>query len=215
MRTRVILLLLIAAFLMHSGMYAPSASEDTQEDFEVMAHEQRTYGKPNPDAPRQLSQFAFLIGKWRCDSKVKGKDGVFETHPATWTGRYILDGYVIADEFRQMGPGGELIQLGQNYRSFDTDKNAWVMKWHDALASTWLDLGPEELGGVLIDDTSITFMHYVPERLAGKLFPPHTLFRLTFSDISENHFTWRAEISTDGEETWDEVQVIEAYRMKD
>ncbi|UCG52917.1 MAG: hypothetical protein JSW58_04995 [Candidatus Latescibacterota bacterium] len=172
-------------------------------------------GKPNTNAPEELSQFGFLVGRWRCESKVKGPNGVFATHAATWVGRYILDGYVIADEFRQTTENGELVQLGQNYRSYNSNKGVWVMKWHDALASTWLDLGPEELGGVQVSDTSITFRHHVPPDLVGKLFPPQSLFRVTFSNISENHFTWQAEVSTDGEKTWEEVQVIEAYRVED
>ena len=37
------------------------------------------YGSPNPNAPKELSQFGFLIGKWRCESKVKGQDGKYQT----------------------------------------------------------------------------------------------------------------------------------------
>ena len=172
------------------------------------------YGAPNPNAPEELSQFAFLIGRWRCESKVKGQDGEYQTHPAVWIGRYILDGYVIADEFRQMDSDGQLTQLGQTYRSYNSEERIWVMKWHDALASTWLDLGPEELGGVQVTETSITFKHHLPPGPVAKLFPAHTIFRMTITDISRDHFTWRAHVSTDGEKTWEQVQVVEAYRNK-
>ena len=118
------------------------------------------YGKPDPNAPREFSQFAFLIGQWRCESRVKGPDGAFKTYRATWVGRYILDGYVIADEWRQTGPTGKLMQLGQNFRSYNTDQKAWIMKWLDALASTWLDLGPEDLGGCVCEVNSVGF--YLP-----------------------------------------------------
>ncbi len=165
------------------------------------------YGRPNPNAPPELSQFAFLIGNWRCDVKVKGQDGVYEEFRATWTGRYILDGYVITDEFRRMGPDGEVVQLGANYRSYSSEKSAWIMKWHDALASTWLDLGPDDLGGVQVDGTSITYQHHVP---------PNGLVRMFIFDISPERFSWRADFSTDGGESWDEnVYLIEAYRIKD
>jgi hypothetical protein len=150
------------------------------------------YGKPNPHAPRELSQFAFLIGQWRCESQVKGQDGVFRTYSATWVGRYILDGYVIADEFRQMGPAGELLQLGQNYRSYNTDKNTWIMKWHDALASTWLDLGPDELGGVQMNDTSITFKHHVPPGPVAAGFPRmQQVAQLPLCGVAAFLFRWR------------------------
>ncbi len=172
------------------------------------------FGAPNPNAPEELSQFVFLIGKWRCESKVKGQDGEYQTYSAVWIGRYVLDGYVIADEFRQMDSDGQLTQLGQTYRSYNSEKKTWVMKWHDALASTWLDLVPEDLGGVRVTDTAITFKHHLPPGPVAKLFPPHTIFRMTISDISPDHFTWRAHVSTDGEKTWDQVQVLEAYRDK-
>jgi hypothetical protein len=83
---------------------------------------------PNPNAPKELQQFAFIIGRWRCESTIKQPDGKWTTYEATLVGRYILDGYVIADEFRQFGPGGELMQYGQNYRSYNRE-NGWVMRW--------------------------------------------------------------------------------------
>ena len=55
------------------------------------------YGNRNPQAPPELSQFAFIIGEWRCDVRVKGDDGTWQTYAARWIGRYILDGYAIAD----------------------------------------------------------------------------------------------------------------------
>lgn len=186
-------------------------SESSQEAI-VAVDSLQEYGTPNPNAPQELSQFAFLIGRWRCESRVKNPDGSFEKYPATWIGRYILDGYVIADEFRQFGPDGKLAQLGQNYRSFSSEKKAWVMKWHDARASTWLDLGPRDLGGVQVAEDYITFMHHLPSGLPEDLFPPHTVFRITFSDINEDHFSWRAEVSRDEGTTWEQVQVIEAHR---
>ena len=164
------------------------------------------YGKPNPNAPVELSQFAFLIGRWRCDVKTKEQDGAWVTSQATWVCRYILDGYVIADEFRQVGASGEVVRFGATYRSYSTDEGRWIMKWHDALTSSWLDLGPRELGGVRVGDESITFKHYVP---------PDGVLRATFLNISKEHVTWRGELSFDAGETWDEVMVIEAYRAKD
>jgi hypothetical protein len=213
MKTKALIQTLWAALLLPALANGQVAKETAQEEARVF--DQYEYGKPNPKAPPELSQFAFLIGKWRCESKVKGQDGEYQTYPAIWIGRYILDGYVIADEFRQFGPNGELTQLGQTYRSYNSEKNIWIMKWHDALASTWLNLGPEDLGGVQVSDESITFKHHVPPGPVGQLFPPHAVFRMTISDISENHFIWRAEVSTDREKSWDQVHVIEAYRAED
>ena len=62
------------------------------------------------------------------------------------------------------------------------------MTWLDAMNSTWLDLGPEDLGGVQLTEKSITFKHHQP---------PNIIVRISFSNISENHITWQADSSTD------------------
>lgn len=182
---------------------------------EIMDAQEAPYGHRNPDAPEELSGFDFLIGRWRCESKVKNPEGGHTTYRASWEGRYILDGYVIADEFRQFESDGNVIQLGRNYRAYDVERGAWAMKWLDALNGTWLDLGPEELGGVLVEDSSVVFKHHLPPGPAEELFPAHTIFRITFHKISRDGFSWRAEVSTDGEETWEQVQVIEARRVEE
>jgi hypothetical protein len=108
------------------------------------------YGKPNPNAPSQLSTFAFLIGKWNCEVTLKQEDGNSSQLQATWEGRYILDGYVIADEYRMVDASGNLLMLGMNYRAYDSETNSWNIKWLEALSGTWLELGPQKLGGVNI-----------------------------------------------------------------
>lgn len=80
------------------------------------------FGKPNPKAPAALSRFAFLIGRWRCEAKVRMPDGAWQTFEAIWLGRYILDGYAIADEYRMTDTSGALVVLGVNLRAYDPAK---------------------------------------------------------------------------------------------
>jgi hypothetical protein len=164
------------------------------------------YGKPNPKAPPELSQFAFIIGEWRCDVRVKGEDGTWQTYRATWVGRYILDGYVIADEYRMTNQAGDVIVQGMNFRSYNVATRTWVMRWLDATRSFWVELGPEELGGVRVNPGTITF------NLIDR-FAPDAMSRVTFSDISANQFTWREDKSLDQGGTWTEFVVIEAHRV--
>ena len=166
----------------------------------------RKYGKPNPKAPPELSQFAFLIGEWRCDVRVKGEDGTWQPYQATWVGHYILDGYVIADEYRMTNQAGELIVHGMNFRSYSVEKKTWVMRWLTTGAS-WVELGPEKLGGVRVTPKTITFNLI-------DTFAPDALSRVTFSNISEGHFTWSEDKSLDQGKTWTEFVVIEAHRTK-
>jgi hypothetical protein len=171
-----------------------------------MKRDEREYGKLNPNAPPELSRFAFLIGEWRCDAELKRGDGTWESLKATWEGRPILDGYVIADEYRMTTSADELLVLGINLRSYDATKKTWSMKWLNALGGTWVDLGTEELGGVKIDEKGI--MYCTKEPVAS-----HVFTRSTYTDISDNRFTWRGETSDDGK-AWEEFMVIEAYRSK-
>ncbi len=177
-----------------------------KEDRPMSPHEQE-YGRRNPNAPTELAQFAFLIGQWRCEAKLKREDGIWERLQATWVGRYILDGYAIAEEFRMTSPSGELLVLGTNLRSYDPKKKRWNLRWLDALTGTWVDLAPEELGGVMIDEKSITYSFREP-------VAPHAFTRATYEKLSENHFTWRGERSNDGK-AWEEFLVIEAYRVQE
>jgi len=123
---------------------------------------EREFGKANPNAPAELSRFAFLIGKWLCEARVRLENGEWQTLQATWLGRFILDGYAIADEYRMTSSSGELIVLGMNFRTYDATKQTWNIKWLNALAGTWMDLGPQELGGVTFDGQSIIYAFKEP-----------------------------------------------------
>lgn len=165
------------------------------------------FGNANPGAPAALTRFAFLTGRWQCDAKVRLPSGEWQTLQATWLGRFILDGYAIADEYKMTGPSGELIVLGMNLRAYDPAKRTWNIKWLNALAGTWVDLGPEDLGGVTFDGQSISYVFREP--VAG-----HAYTRATYTNISEQHFTWRGERSDD-RKTWSEFIVVEAHRSNE
>ena len=171
-----------------------------------MKREKRRHAKPNPNAPPELSRLAFLVGKWRCEARLKQEDGTWTPLKATWEGRYILDGYAIADEYRMTTLAGEVLVLGVNMRAYDSKHKTWNMKWLNALTGRWTDVGSEEMGGVTVTEQTISCT--VKEPVAG-----HAFTRSTYTSISTSHFTWRGEKSDDGK-TWEEFLVIEAYRSK-
>jgi hypothetical protein len=162
------------------------------------------FGKPNPNAPAELSQFAFLIGNWRCEAKIKLPSGEWQAFQATWSGRYILDGYAIADEYRMTDSSGDLIVLGMNFRTYDATRQIWNIKWLHALGGTWVDLTSEEMGRLTFDGQSITYAFKEP-------MASHAYTRAIYTNISNTHFTWRGEKSDDGK-AWSEFMVVEAYR---
>ena len=169
-----------------------------------MDGDEAEHGKLNASARPDLSRFAFLIGNWWCDAKLRRDDGSWESLEGSWVGRYVLDGYAIMDEFRMTKPTGELLVLGVNVRTYDMKRKAWNLRWLNALDGNWVDLGPEHLGGVKMDGLSISYSFKEP-------VGPHALTRAMYSDITPNHFTWRGERSSDGS-AWEEFLVIEAHR---
>ncbi len=171
-----------------------------------MEQNERRVDKPNPNAPAELSRFAFLIGRWRFDARFKSANGEWQTFQGTWLGHYILDGYAIADEYRMIGPSGQLIVLGMNFRVYDDAKKVWNIKWLSALEGTWTDLTSEQFGGVRFDGHSVSYT-FNAER--GAQWP---FTRATYTNISKSHFTWRGERSDDAK-TWSEFMVVECTRI--
>jgi hypothetical protein len=165
---------------------------------------ERNFGRPNPNAPA-LSRFAFLIGDWRGEATLTSADGGRQRFAVTWQGRYILDGYAVEDEYRMTGPSGELIVLGTNFRTYDATRQKWNIRWLNALAGTWTDLVPNELGGIHFDGPSVTYAFKEPAD------NPCAFMRATYTNISETHFTWRGENSEDGK-SWIEFMVVELDR---
>lgn len=171
-----------------ASVFAQSANLITQKDAHAMNRDQE-YGNPNPKAPPELSQFAFIVGKWRCDVRVKGEDGTWQPYQATWVGRYILDGYVIADEYRMTNQKGELIVHGMNFRSYSVEKKTWMMRWLNARDSFWVELGPEKLGGVRVTPKTITF------NLIDTFAPDALFSSYVFKHISKPLYLERGKVS--------------------
>ncbi len=166
---------------------------------------QQASDKPNPNAPAELAHFAFLLGHWRCQAKIKRPDGNTQTYPATWHGHYILDGYAIADEYRMTNPAnGDLIVLGTNMRSYNTARNTWNIRWLNALDGSWTDLASKELGGVQINGASISYAFQEPAAA-------HAYTRATYTSLSHDHFTWRGDQSDDAEH-WTHFMVVDCHR---
>lgn len=162
--------------------------------------------KPNPAAPAALSQFAFLIGNWQCTARAISENGELQEFQATWRGRYILDGYAIADEYRMTDAAGHLIVFGMNFRTYDESRQKWNLKWLNALDGTWTDLGSDALGGVQADDQFVTYTFKEP-------IAHHAFTRATYAIASDVHFTWSAQKSDD-RKTWSEFMVVDCYRDK-
>ena len=177
-----------------------------QREIALMDNNDQDFGKLAPHAPAELSRWAFLIGRWRCEARILLAGGEWQKFDAAWVGRFILDGYVVADEYRMTDASGQLIVLGLNLRSYDARNKTWNIRWLNALDGNWTNLASQELGGIRFDGPSITYVFKEP--MAG-----HAYTRATYTPHSAAHFTWRGEKSDDAK-NWGEFMVVECYRIE-
>jgi hypothetical protein len=196
--------ILVAAVLLAVGQERSAAGATHTAPMHDIGLE---FGKINPNAPAELSQFAFLIGKWRCQAKVRSGERDWQTLQAEWIGRYLLDGHAIADEYRMTDSSGKLIVLGMNFRSYNAAKHTWNIKWLNALSGAWTDLAPSKLGGVHFDGQSISYAFKEP-------VAEHRWTRATYTSLSDTHFTWRGDKSDDAKH-WTQFMVCDCYRSRD
>jgi hypothetical protein len=186
------------ALLIGRGRCAAVAEDD------AMDASDQDFGKLNPKAPVELERFAFLLGAWSGEAKLKLDGGGTQTFQVKWVGRTILDGYAIEDEYRMTAASGELIVLGMNFRTYEAARKSWHIKWLNALDGTWTDLGTEEFGGVKLEGNSIIYGFKEP-------MAKHAYTRAIYTVVSPTRFTWRGEKSEDGK-VWREFLGVACER---
>lgn len=102
------------------------------------------YGKPHPDAPAELQQFAFLIGDFEITSHIMTPNGWSPPRPgprARWNGHYSMGGMMITDEWYDPDPGLQRDSpRGINVRYYDETANEWKMMWVATAAGQVQDL---------------------------------------------------------------------------
>ena len=77
------------------------------------------YGRPNPDAPPELTQFDFMVGEFDCEEATRNQDGTWNEFLAVWNAAYFLNGHGIQD--RYWNPRFST----SNLRIFDPREGLW------------------------------------------------------------------------------------------
>lgn len=158
--------------------------------------------KSNANVQNALKQFTFLIGEFEFEGKSLNSSMVYENFKGYWEGNFILDGYAIGDEFMAKDKQGNILQNGITIRAYNAESKRWSMKYFDAIKTTWLTLGqPKFLDG------NIYFK--------SETFGNDTNYQLniSFYDIEDNGFKWKADMSMDAGKTWIEnTTIIKAKR---
>ncbi len=147
--------------------------------------------EPNPNAPKELSQFNFLVGDWDVLGETLTADGSYSEWSATWKGYFLQSGYIFADEFEVPDGQGGFYFAGTTYRVFNTEKQEWQMCFADALKGTWATVFHGKF-----DEKGAKFVYNDSDR-KGEF-----MGIIKFYDITENSFKWSIDKSHDKGETW-------------
>ncbi len=128
------------------------------------------FGRPHPDAPPELAQFAFMIGEFDCVDEIRQGDGSRLRFRAIWNARYFLNGFGIQDEYWTPR------FFTSNLRIFDPASGRWQV--------TFFRMPGYQSGvwqGGKEGETMVM-------RQGGKTSGPG----LTFHDISADGFEWHS-----------------------
>ncbi|MFD0860749.1 hypothetical protein ACFQ1M_00905 [Sungkyunkwania multivorans] len=185
-------LLLITGFLMAQEMhttYEPS--------------KQFPFGRKNPIAPEQLSDFDMLIGLCDCASESRNADGSWqEPVSMTWKFKYIMNGMAIQDETLKSDG-----RHSGSIRQFNKDSLKWYVHYFSTGSVT--PVLPSWEGTKKTNGNIVLYREQkAPNGMDG-------YYRLTFYDISENGYKWVGEWVDKDESTVFPTWKIQCVKRKD
>ncbi|MEM7087453.1 MAG: hypothetical protein AAF489_14800 [Bacteroidota bacterium] len=153
-------------------------SVEAQESYEVTA--EQPFGKLNPEAPKQIGDYADLIGICDCVSTARNPDQSWGTsQKMTWTFKYIMNGTAVQDEtIKEDGSHSGSI------RQFVSDSSKWYVHWYSNKTPT--TVLPTWEGGKEGNDIVLYRPQKAPNGMDGKT-------RLSFKNISKDGFNWILE----------------------
>ncbi|WP_350287239.1 hypothetical protein [uncultured Croceitalea sp.] len=139
------------------------------------------FGQPNPAAPKQLLDFAPLIGECNCKSQSLGADQKWaEPVDMVWRFKYIMNGMAVQDETLKADG-----KHSGSIRQFVADSLRWYVHYYNS-ASPALELPVWE--GTKKDNNKIIL--YKPQKAPNGM---DGFYRLSFYDIDKNGFKWIGE----------------------
>ena len=164
------------------------------------------YCVPNPAAPEEVSQFDFLVGKWKTRYNSRIEPGV---DPSFSSGiksiRYISNGRALQVEWESQIEGSDQKRYGTYVLSFDESKGEWTSYRPDSPKSSRSKLKVTKVGETLV-------VEYLPgeKRSDGSVIK----LRNVYQNISENYFEVRMDFHHSNDKEWDiGVGITRCYRI--
>jgi len=174
----------------------------------IAAAAQHAGGSPAPStvAPREASQFDFLIGQWQVEVRPAISSLAAKIHGVpkligTWKAWRAVDGFGIEDELRISDESGNPRTLAHAVRVYDAAARRWTTSTLDVYRAVF----GTSTGEWAENQMTATL------RGADKDGKPN-MTRTRFSNITPTSFRFTQERSADDGRTWTETLRVQAKR---
>lgn len=148
--------------------------------YEYEPSETHPFGQPNPKAPKEIVDFAPLIGICDCISETRNQDKTWaKPNKMTWEFKYIMNGMAVQDQtLKEDG------RHSGSIRQFIADSSKWYVHYYSSASPTTVLSAWE---GNKKDDKIILYREQkAPNGMDG-------FYKITFSDMTEEGFNWLGE----------------------
>ncbi|GAA4274285.1 hypothetical protein GCM10022258_35810 [Aquimarina gracilis] len=153
--------------------------------YEYEPSEAYPFGRPNPNAPKEILDFDNLIGLCDCISETRNKDQTWaKPNKMTWEFKYIMNGMGVQDQtLKEDGKHSGSI------RQFIPDSSKWYVHYYSSTLPTTILSAWE---GNKKEDKIILYREQkAPNGMDG-------FYKINFYDITKNGFKWLGEwVNTD------------------
>jgi hypothetical protein len=159
-------------------------------------------------APREASQFAFLVGQWDVSVMPKVSSLAARIHGApklkgSWKAWRAFDGFGVEDELRIFDRSGNPTSLTHAMRFYDAAQGHWTQSMLDVYRARFSSASGDFKGGE---------MTLVSQGVDAEGKPLTN--RSRFYDITAQGFKWQSDRSSDGGRTWETAVLrMEATRV--
>lgn len=159
------------------------------------------HGAPSPamrTAPREASQFDFLVGQWELEARPRATGLAQRLHGAprlvgTWKGWRALDGFGIEDELRLSDASGNPVAYTHAVRFYSPAERRWMISILDVFRGVFTVMTGEQRGSEMLVSGRGTDAD-------GRAY----LSRTRYHDIGPTAFKARIDRSYDGGRSWTE-----------
>lgn len=156
--------------------------------YDFAPSQEHPFGLPNPDAPKEILDYAPLIGECECKSVSRNPDRTWaDTVLMTWRWKYILNGWAVQDETLK----SDNTQSG-SIRQYSVDSSRWYVHYYTTRGTPTPTLSAWEGNKDENGDIVLYRDQPAPNGMAG-------WYKIVFSDITDKGFNWTGAWVNKGE----------------